>query len=92
MALTQEQQDLIDLLSQEDYDITAETIEEIDRMAAVWESISPEDLGNPIGVIGCMFGCYPEYFECIRNNPNYPPRAVCDSLLKHCLKNCKTQE
>ena len=50
-----------------------------------------EALVGPGGSIGCLMGCLPAYFECRKDNPTYPPLAICDVLLQNCITNCQQQ-
>lgn len=41
------------------------------------------------GGLGCLIGCYPEYLQCRKDNPSYPPQAICDAYLDQCIANCQ---
>jgi hypothetical protein len=88
MALTQVQQDFIDMISAEGYDITqAENVEEL---ADIWDSIPPEEFEPLNAILGCKIGCYPAYFRCVRNcGGAYPCRVLCETYLTACLQNCQ---
>lgn len=48
-----------------------------------------DKVSGPGGAAACLVGCLPAYLQCRKDNPTYPPAAICDVALAQCVSNCQ---
>lgn len=86
-------QKFADHLGELDFDIDdlPANTDDVGRAAFIAKIQALEDLLLPGGELGCWIGCLPSYLQCKKDNPVYPPQAICDALLANCISNCNQQ-
>ena len=89
MQLTQAHLDILSEITADGFDPSQWTFandQAVDDKKALIEEINVA-----LPSVGCMIGCYPAYLDCVKSNPSYPGRAICDTYLSQCIAGCSQQ-